>query len=590
MLIVYVLFFLYVLTVPIPVGFNYDVWNDALYGYSDYNFVWNGIHDGFDIGWIPNAEPTYVDNPYIPVSEPAQFAITRWLIKRHASGVLLGPFTVDNCPFAELHFSPLFTVLRPDALFRVVQHLSHPRNGVSVNDCIMEEAKEVSYMYFTDIAEFIYLLGIGSYLWVIDAKDAYYRLKIKKKYWKYMAIKWFGLIFIFTSLQMGLGSACAIYQRFADAVLYIIRTKNSTIFYCTTTSIYLIHHYLDDFFGGHKDPLVALQQLKAAYDWFDKLGIPTQLKKLKFPYWKQIILGWQWNTRDQTVSMPQYKVISYTAHVTRLIRERERGTDKKDLERLDGKLGHASVGVSCGRAKLRNLQHALHLELRNYDERIILSDLVISDLKWWLFALKHMNGIPLTWVFKNPKEFDDEIWTDAALRGDELTGGMGGCTKSGYAYQLDNRRTHVRIVSMSRQGVDIKLMETMAMYLILAWMAPKLRYKNVKLFCDNWTTVKSLVKKRGPLNRRDIHFIIDKICMLSIEYRFRFWIEHVLGENNVMADRLSRFKELYKVNNVNPNEFTFIQGEQLISIANDAFDTMLNFKKVPRNTSKDDEY
>ena len=94
MLIVYVLFFLYVLTVPIPVGFNYDVWNDALYGYSDYNFVWNGIHDGFDIGWIPNAEPTYVDNPYIPVSEPAQFAITRWLIKRHASGILLGPFAV----------------------------------------------------------------------------------------------------------------------------------------------------------------------------------------------------------------------------------------------------------------------------------------------------------------------------------------------------------------------------------------------------------------------------------------------------------------------------------------------------------------
>ena len=121
-------------------------------------------------------------------------------------------------------------------------------------------------------------------------------------------------------------------------------------------------------------------------------------------------------------------------------------------------------------------------------------------------------------------------------------------------------------------------------------MAPKLRYKNVKLFCDNWTTVKSLVKKRGPLNRRDIHFIIDKICMLSIEYRFRFWIEHVLGENNVMADRLSRFKELYKINNVDPNEFKFIQGEELISIANDAFDTMLNFKKVPKNTSKDDEY
>ena len=191
---------------------------------------------------------------------------------------------------------------------------------------------------------------------------------------------------------------------------------------------------------------------------------------------------------------------------------------------------------------------------------------------------------------KNPKVFDDEIWTDAALKGDELTGGMGGCTKSGYAYQLDNRRTHVRIVAMRRTGVDIKLMETLAMYLILAWMAPKLEYKNVKLYCDNITTVKSLVKKRGPLNRRDIHFIVDKICMLSVQHRFRFWIEHIAGDDNIMADRLSRFKALYKVNNVNPDEFTFIQGETLISIANEAFDTMINFKKVPRNTSKDDEF
>ena len=162
MLIVYVLFFLYVLTVPVPVAFNYDVWHDAMYGYSDYNFVWNGINDGFDIGWIPNAEPTYEPDPYIPVSEASQFAITRWLLKRHAAGILLGPFTVDTCPYPDLHFSPLFTVLRPDALLRVVQHLSFPKWGISVNDCIQEEAKEVSYMYFTDIAEFIYTLGYGT--------------------------------------------------------------------------------------------------------------------------------------------------------------------------------------------------------------------------------------------------------------------------------------------------------------------------------------------------------------------------------------------------------------------------------------------
>ena len=136
-------------------------------------------------------------------------------------------------------------------------------------------------------------------------------------------------------------------------------------------------------------------------------------------------------------------------------------------------------------AKQRNLEHALHLEAKDYHTKIILDDLVISDLKWWLYAIKYMNGIPLTWVFSNPRVYHDKIWTDAALEEKEMIGGMGGWSESGVAYQIDIRQTDARAVAKKRTGLDIKLFETLGSYVLIAHMAPQWQYKNIKMYCDN---------------------------------------------------------------------------------------------------------
>ena len=62
-----------------------------------------GIHDGFDIGWIQDMEPTYVSDPYLPVTDHEVLQITNWICKRHASGILLGPFSEQTCPFDNVH-------------------------------------------------------------------------------------------------------------------------------------------------------------------------------------------------------------------------------------------------------------------------------------------------------------------------------------------------------------------------------------------------------------------------------------------------------------------------------------------------------
>ena len=425
-------------------------------------------------------------------------------------------------------------------------------------------------------------MGYDARLWVVDAKEAFYRVPIQRKYWKYMGIKWFGIIFVFTSLQMGLGSACAIYERFADAYVHIMRYQCQHIFIATTGSFF-IHHYLDDVFGGHPSSDTAWQQVLYVVYYFWALGIPTQWKKVLFPSWLQVILGWLYNTRLGTFSLPRKKQLAYCGELDNVIREFERPFGKKELEHINGILEHSSFGVYPGKAKTRNIQFAMHLELFNYDDRIILSDIVIADLKWLRMAIMEMNGILLEWIVSDPHVYHDEFWTDAALRGEyRLIGGMGGCSLSGIAYQVQIEQTYANVLHMRRAGVDIKLFEFVALMIIIIYMAPKLKYKNIRLWCDNDTVVWAVSKKRGPLERRDLHWLVNLLCELSVKHRFRFWIEHIEGKENVIADRLSRFKDIYRNNQVD-QKFEYLPTLAMVNIANDLFVKMLDFKKCPLN-------
>ena len=566
------------LLVPQVVQFNYPVWDEGLVGFDRRAYIWNGISDGFDIGWLDNARPIYYDNPSIPTTGIQDVAITNWIVKCHKKGFLLGPFTASNCPIKDLFFAPLFTVLKPDFKQRIVCDLSYGKQeGGSVNNCIAPCATRVKYISFREVAQFVYDLGEGAYLWIVDAQDAYYRVPIKRHYWHYNAIKWLGVIFIFTSLQMGLSSACAIYQAFADAVLYIITRRGAHLF-ITCTGFVFIHHYLDDFFGGHPSKIVAEAQCRFVVETFALLGIPTQWKKVKFPHWRQIILGWLYDTVLQTVSIPPDKARAYRDMCIRLIRTRAQGTTKKILEHVKGCLQWASPAVFPGKIRLRNLEHAMHIECYDYNHTIYLSDLVIEDLRWWIHALQYMNGVPLTWIISDPDVYDEYVWTDASTKA-----GQGGCTSEGYAFQFLNRHSISSTVEQSRDDIDIHLFELLAMY-IMAWLrAPDWSYKNIYFYCDNSAAAFGLINQRAALGRRDMNYIIMKFAELSAQFHFRFFIKHIPGSENEVADALSRFKTGYRRNDARMEEFKFFEDSEAIDIANQIYNDLLNFKRVPLN-------
>lgn len=549
------------------------MWQQALVNYHDRQWLLPGLLEGYDIGLRENVpQVTYTANPTLPTDKWMDIAITNWVIKCANKGFLLGPFTADNCPFDRLFFSPLFAVPKPDLSWRIINHLSYPKFGVSVNDLLSDEAKHVQYIRFTEVCSFVYKLGKGAKLWVVDAKDAYYRVPIKRQYWQYMGIKWYGYIFVFTSLQMGLASACQIYTRFADAVLYIIINNAIDIFYDDLGN-QLVFHYLDDFFGGHDDPSIAQNQFDKAFGWFEKLGIPTQPNKCNKPNTLQKILGWLYDTCAQTVSIPPNKVEAYIAILRRVIRNKL--SDKKQLEQIVGFLTWASVAVFPGKAFVRRLEHALYLELKDYKTKIHLTEFVLEDMRWWVHALQHMNGIPLQWIVSNNEKFDIEVWTDAATKS-----GLGGCSSDKRAFQIRNSDTFSNFVSTRRKGVDIHFLELLAMLVAAKLWAPFWKHKNVRFYCDNPGAAASLIHKRAPLHRQDMNWMVREFSKLAVIHQFRFWIVHVDGSENEIADGLSRFKSEYKNDSPITQSYEFETHVELKNLVNQLYSDIL---KLPYN-------
>ena len=563
------------LFVPKPVGFNYDVWATELSDYHDATYILQGISDGFDIGLMSDPpQPTYSDNPTLPVNPCLDTWILDWIIKCINKGFLLGPFTESNCPVKDVYFSPIFAVPKPDLSWRIICHLSYPKNGISINDLIADEWAHVSYIKFTEVVKFVYKLGYDARLWVIDAQDAYYRVPIKKKYWKYMGIKWYGRIFIMTSLQMGLSSACTIYERFADAVLYIICNSKPGIFFHHGER--LAHHYLDDFFGGHWNKKIAKKQFWKAFKWFEKLGIPTKLEKVKSPHWEQKILGWIFNTRKRTVSLPSTKVHKYTAIIKTLLIGRQ--ASKKQLEQICGVLHHAAEVIFPGKAFIRRLERVLHLELLDYDSTVILTDFVIDDLRWWLFALRHLNGIPMKWIIREFNFPDVRVWSDAAT-----LYGMGACATTGVAMQIMNHHTFYRFVSNRRKGIDIQFLELLVIVVVAKLWAHTWTDKYVYFYCDNPGATAALVNKCAELHRHDMNFLVREFCKLAVQHRFRFWVEHIPGKENCVADELSRFKYAYRSREGDFRDFVFEDHDKVQHCVNQIYADVL---KLPLNLNK----
>ena len=287
-------------------------------------------------------------------------------------GRFAGPF--KSPPINNLKISPVGLIPKTDGTYRLITHLSHPE-GTSVNDGISDLDSSVSYTTFDKVADMIFLLGKGSEMAKRDIKSAFRLLPISPEDFWLLGVKdGEGLIYIDKFLPLGCKSSCALFEKFATflhwLVAYLINLKT-------------LDHYLDDFIfagvGMTKDCSALVDTFTAVCD---QLSVPIAIEKSVNPCTCLIFLGFDLDSVNMTVSIPLHKVEELLKAISEVVARRK--VTLKEFQSVVGKLSFFSKAIRSGRAFLRRFYDAMS-GIKRPHHRIRISASIRKDLDMWLF-------------------------------------------------------------------------------------------------------------------------------------------------------------------------------------------------------------
>ncbi len=372
--------------------------------------------------------------------------------------------------------------------------------------------------------------GVGAWLWIVDAEDAYQQLKIRKELHPLLGFTWRQKTYIFTVLMLGISCAPRIYTEFADAVLAMLVGLHPEL--CLDDVIRLIQHYLDDFFGVHRSKEIATAQFNALKQLFNALNIPFTLKKAFSPAQWQKILGLIHDTLLQGVRFPEGKAAEYREEVEAV--RKLACISKKEAQSLTGKLRWACKVFFGGEGFVRHLEFAAS-QARYKMSKVAITDDIRDDLSFWSDLLLQTDYFcPYDFILRDPKRGDVKFCTDASG-----CIGMGGVCTDGSFFQIRWSSIWPRC-----ERVDIFFGESLALAVMIKLRAKSLQGLSVTAFIDNEPAQKAFAKKYCIDRRKDVGRLIRETCKWCSISKTRYWTEHITTEQNIYADCLSRFEPI----------------------------------------------
>ena len=280
-----------------------------------------------------------------------------------------------------------------------------------------------------------------------------------------------------------------------------------------------LHVYLDDW-------LIRVDTAEEA-----QLHAQTTIKVLQFLGWiinfeKSDLtpsqdfqfIGIQFNTRRFTVApLTKMRVKVQSVHQHWMANP---NITARDLHRLLGMLVFMASLVRWGRLRLRPVQWwaatAWCQRTGNWSERIQVPQWVLSEVAWWSSPAV-LQGLPLA-----ARETEVTLFTDAS--------------SSGWGAQLGSHSTQGQW-SASQRLCHINVLEMQAVIYAVRDFLPHLRYRVVRLMCDNAVTV-AYIKNEGGTRSH---------TLMQMTIRLLKWCDskaitlvHLPGVRNIQADSLSR--------------------------------------------------
>ncbi len=481
------------------------------YNQNEINFLHSGFTQGFDVGFEgPQLSYVAENSKKIKMApEVAERKINQELI----AGRISGPY--DHPPLPNFRVSPLS--IRPKKQvghFRLLHDLSFPYDNTSTNAGIPENIKSVHYTRLSDAMETIVKLGKNCYLAKTDISSAFRIIPLARKNYNLMGFRWNSAYYYDMCLPQGLGTSCAIFEKFSTALHWVAEHK---------LHIPHMHHILDDFLIAATTYTECKHQLTSFLQFCAHIGVPMAPEKTFGPSLSLPFLGINLSSVTMLATLPQDKLDECRQDINHLL-EQKRGTLKK-IQSVNGKLNFACSVVLPGRAFLRRLS-ALTAGLQKPHHTRHLNKDIQEDLKMWLFFLEHYNG----------KTFFLQQLLDS-------NGGLNLCSdasKLGFGCTYKNQWVQCTWPEEWTKNYDINFLELYAILVALTVWGSHLKNSTVRFYCDNLPSVEILRKQSSdsPL----MMCLVRHIVLTCMVHNILLAPRHIVGVNNILCDRISRFK------------------------------------------------
>lgn len=497
------------LTLPTPVKAKvFLVWLEG-YDEDEKMFIVLGFSIGFHLGVeefhiaiICANQSSADDNPE---------AVEKYMTEEMKANRLAGPFQFP--PFENMVFSPLGMRRKANGIdWRAIQNLSFPY-GDSVNSHIPQHAKTVRYPTIQDAIDFIVELGPGCFFAKTDIKKAFRMAPVRPEDYRFLGIHWLNCYYHDKVLPMGSATSCQIFQRIANALVWIARHK---------LHIRHIIQYIDDAFLAAKNYHLCSSFLRLFVDMCTHIGFPIAEEKTMLPTTRGVFLGIELDSVEMCARLPEEKLQKSRELVRELAKQKS--VTLKQLQSAIGKLNFACSVVTPGRAFLRRL---IDLTIGKSAPGcwISLNAGVREDLRMWSWFLEDYNGVSM---FRNKTFFDNHhlnFFTDAAS-----TIGFGAVFGPKWFFG-----DWPQIIKEER---SIAWMELYPITLAMVFWGHLFKNQSILFHSDNEVVVKIINKQstREPF----MMGLVRLLVLASMKFNVQFKAVHLSGVSNIMCDLLSR--------------------------------------------------
>ena len=315
-------------------------------GYQDRDYLLRGFSEGFLLDFSGSECPVTGSNARNTVHN--KVAVETKLHSELECGRYAGPFDRPP-PFDNIKCTPL--ALREKSTpgtWRLTHNLSFPYDETSTNAGIPSEKASVKYANIGDAIVIIQILkrrgGRRVFMAKCDIAEAFRNLPLHPSQYHLVGFMWLLKYYYDRCLPMGASSSCRIFERFSDALKWILETKFNCPF---------VVKILDDFFFLADSYDACLNALDSFRALCRDIGLPLAPAKTVLPCERIEFLGIELDSANMVAVIPEDQIDRYEAD-TRDLLVREKAT----LRELIGKLNFATSIVNVGRPFLRRLYDA----------------------------------------------------------------------------------------------------------------------------------------------------------------------------------------------------------------------------------------